>query len=665
MKRIALFLSSLSILHSDPFDPNRLQVFHEDFTYNQAEIVYKDFLKERIPVQGDVIPPEGLLNHTPLVITNRSGLSADHLYVIGKGQKVDDLNALFLEPDLTTGICSLVSPSTNNSADPNISVKLSSLPSAGPDSYFLYVPQMISGRFYISVDRPLYMKTGTRSEQGETITTIDDPSQTTTQDPNYYTLYQNFEFTLDKSYELYANVSNVDFFSLPLQLSSHTFPSGDLYPTLDNLTVVGYPETSSRSSILQGLKNETNQTLTPSNFDTKLKKNWNKLSVPFYKNPYESNPSVITDLRYVSAKTSIALEKGYLFKGGNTSATTFFDKDYLSNFENSYYSALFEYYSNGKKLDFKIFPAQNESATYSLTADSSSLILNLSLVQKTGGEAAPKIIKIDLNNLSTEALLGGDVGVWVKENVFNPNKPDPWQTEISKAISALFTAGFLPYDLKDPNDPSKLAQPVLINDTFLSKFRSQLFTNPSDLKGGPWFNVYDKVVHKFLVKTGGVGLGYAFDYDDLLGIAGLLHVRVQTDGVLNPDQPYSILTLGPIDTVIPDPTVDFGPYSLTINPKAADSNDILIEYTKGDHTEKTYIPVDSSSPVTIGGLKNEFKVLFKQEGDETLEYIVYPKYQLVLPVKTRYNEQDVKFMNGIVFTHATDKEITISLPPNK
>lgn len=674
MNRFFAFLSLFSTLTgSITFNPDRLDVFEENFMYDQAKIVYEQLLQRPVPLDGGIIPPQGQLGYVPLVISNGSGLDASRLYVVGKGQKIEAKDAFFLKPDLNTGICKLVSGQTNNAVDPEIGVQLSSLPTAGPNSYLIYVPQMISGRFYISVDRPLIMQTALNKNTG--FYAIDDPSPTTTQDPNYYTIYQNFEFTLDKYYELYANVSNVDFFSIPLQLSSHTFPSGDFYPTFDNITVVGYPLTSKRSSLLEEIKASLK------NGDNTIK-DWEKLAIPFYKNPYEMNSHLITDLRIIAAKTSIGLEKGNQFKGAK-SGPSFFDKDYLqTTFEGpassiSYMEALYDYYKN-RSLEITIFPGNLPKATYTLSSDltaSNSDILELKLKEGTGGDGTPSLITVKLKltpslvpvpGLTTEDLLAGDVGSWVKNEAFSPNAPDPCQTEISKIISTLFTAGLLPY-------PDEFPQPLIVDDKFLSKFRSSFFTNPKNTFGdpfqnGPWYNLYDKVIHPFLVQTDGFGLGYAYDYDDLLGLAGLLHVNIQKDDVLNKDQPFAVLSIGPIDTPIPNPTVDFGPYTLKANARASEAYPIEIFYSTTDGSPSEFFPVDNLTPTTRNSVKNFFYVRYYSENSTDspfLEYIVYPKYQLVLPRKPQFNKIDANLTSGIVFTGTDGDTIEISLPNTK
>ena len=79
-----------------------------------------------LPEVNGITPPEGKLNHVALVIKNNTGLDPSRVYVVGKGETLNATNAFFLQPNLETGVCVLVSGLTHNSADPDISVKTAS-----------------------------------------------------------------------------------------------------------------------------------------------------------------------------------------------------------------------------------------------------------------------------------------------------------------------------------------------------------------------------------------------------------------------------------------------------------------------------------------------------------------------------------------------------------
>lgn len=632
----------------ETFSPTRMKVFYDLFTADQDDIVDQRYHHRK---KSEIVTPiPGKLGYAPLIITNNSGLSSDRLYVIGKGQTLAATDAYFLKPNLSNGVCSLVSGATYNSVDPNISVKLSRLPSAGNNSYYLYIPQMISGRIYLSIDAPLYMET--LSSGG--IQKINDPSQTTVQDPNYYTLYQDFEFTLDKHYDLYTNVTNVDYFCLPMTLGSYTYPSGKLYPTLDNLTVVGYPLSSTRKNILANIQTGLSQG------DASSPRQWPNLVVPFYTNPYIAS-SPATDLRILAAKTSIALgQNGVQFKGAASKNTQkFFNANYLQStaqgpsLGQSYMNDLYTHYLSDT-LSVIIYPSKKPPATYTMSSSSTSGVLKFE--STTSG--APTPITLDLSQVTTSAFFSGAVGDWA--TAFSPGGTGPYNTELAKIISALYSAGFLP-------PPSTLHQPVNAQSSYFSTYRGSYFSNPKDFSlNGPWYNLYDQVIHPLLIKTDNYGLGYAYDFDDLLDIAGLLHVNIQTNGVLNQYQPYVVLTLGPVDTTIPAPTGKFGPYTLKVGPLGAGSKPIDIIYSTDEKKSPTTVLSLGGSQQTLHQLQNYFLVRFKNIGasSATLTYKVYPKYQLVLPTTTRYNAQDVSLMNGIVFANGTDGSTFIVTVPN-
>ena len=429
---------------------------------------------ETYPVVRDSLNPiSPRLGYAPLVIVNNTGLDATRLYFLGTGNGIDS-TAHFLKPNRTTGVCTYASSSVTNSVDPGISVKLSSLPTNGTNSYYIYVPLQLDGRCYISVDRPLYLETTDGS--------IRSPSVTASNDPSYYTIYQNFELTLDAGYDLYANVSNLEYYSLSIALNSFTYPTGKPYTTLDGLISSGFSETTSRQAILTGVRNAL------INKDFSVDPQWSKLIVPFYDKPYEEGDP-LTDLRILSPKKSINFASG-IFK--------------------------------------------------------------------------------------------------------------------------------------------------------------------------------DAAMHPFMTLKDRFGLGYALDCDDLLALGGQMRVNIQSCGISNPSSPYYELTLGLIDTDIPNPTLAYGPYRLTINPISASAEPINIVYSTNAATFPNMIcPVpQSGGPVLLTNIYNCFWVQYAPSTASPNTYEVYPKHQLVLPKAKRYNSMDASLMSGISFTEVNgqDSQFTLSLP---
>lgn len=575
---------------------------------------------------------------------NNSGIDASRIYFLGTGSSLTGVQH-FLQPDTSTGVCSYALPATNNSADSDISVKLSDLPTSGTNTYLIYLPQQISGRCYLSIDYPLYLQT--------TTTTIAAPSFTNPSDPSYYTLYQNFELTLDVNYELYSNVSNVDLYSLPMGLASFSYPSGDSYTTLDGLTASGFAESTTRSSILStvvtGLTDDDHST-TPE---------WLNLVIPYYDNPYTDN-SPATDLRILAAKNSIGFATGVFLDAKFPQGA--FNSLYLQSTTSgptsgqSYMDDLGAYYNTPHTTTFTVYPGTPTIATYSMTGTSAT---DLHLTSSSSGAATP--VDLNLSNLTTVDLLGGDVGAWNTSGVFTPALDADntgCYTEIAKLLSALFSAGQLPPD-------STLAQPILSADTYFTTYRGDYFSNPTGFtEHGPWYNLFDSLMHPLMVKTNSYGLGYAYDYDDLLALGGEMHVVIGTGRTTNTDYPYYELFVGPIDTDTPDPKSSFGPYTLTLNPITADSGTINIIYTTtpGQTPSLTQaVPEAPSGPFPISNVYDYFVVEYVESGNS---YNVYPKHQLVQPTTTRYSSVDVPFMSGISFTAVTGSgtSFTMSFP---
>ncbi|MBS0621033.1 MAG: hypothetical protein JSS61_06205 [Verrucomicrobia bacterium] len=601
----------------------------------------------------------------PLVIVNNTGLPSSSLYFIGKGNALDDSSVSFLQPNTITGVCTLASSATNNSADPTISLPLSSLPQIGMSGNvsYLFIPQFISGRCFISVNDPLLMKTSYTVTPTGTVYTADDPSTTSTQDPNYYTLYQNFEFTLDDTYTLFTNFSNVDYFSLPTTLGSYTFPTGNSYPTpVVGLTNVGYPSTLARSAILSGIQT------TLSNLDASVPtKQWPNLSIPFYVNPYTGG-SPLTYLRILAAKGSIGLQSGYKFSGANP-AQAFFNSNYLQDTVSgptagkSYMQELLTYYSTNQMqilLAYAPPMVPQVQATYLMRTDIGNLELTLLSTTPPGDPSPPSKMTVFVPKLTTELLLSG--GGWISAGALTASggtQATGFMDELSKGLSTLFTAGFLP-------PPNTLTQPIQIQEGYFTPYRSQYFNNPASFSAhGPWYNLYDKAIHPLLIQTSGFGLGYAYDYDDLLDLAGVLIFNVNTD----PNQPYIILTLGPIDTSIPDPQANIpNSYTLNIGALGFNSNPIDIVYsTTCIGPPATTIAV-TNAPQTVNNVCGYFLVKYYTTPAMTsfLSYRVYPQYQLVLPESNypRYNAQDVTLMNGILFQSPTDGSTFSVVLPN-
>jgi hypothetical protein len=443
-------------------------------------------------------------------------------------------------------------------------------------------------------------------------------------------------------------------------IASFSYPSGDSYNTVGGYSQSGFAESTGRQSVLTTVSSGlTSQ-------DKSSPAQWYKLVVPYFDNPY-TQTTAQTTLRILAAKNSITYATNN-FVGGLYKQKAF-NPNYLQSTSSgpsssdSYMEALGEFYEKaGNSLTFSVFPQSQPEATYTITAPNENTLY----VNAISGAGATDF-NILLNNLTTLDLLGGDAGAWNDSGVFSPAGVTVWNTEVAKLLSALFSIGQLP-DNK-VSSSNELPQPIISADTYFVNYRNTYFTNPiftgsTNPSHGPWYNLFDSLMHPLMVQTGGYGLGYAYDYDDLLAISGEMQVNIQTAGVLNSAYPYYEVLACPIDTAIPAPKTSYGPYSLTINPIAAGKQNINILYSStpgGEPTTVQAVPHAPSTPVTIPVVYNYFQVQYTTTGNT---YEVYPKHQLVLPTTTSFTQEDETLMAEITFTEVQDSgtEFTISLP---
>ncbi len=264
-----------------------------------------------------------------------------------------------------------------------------------------------------------------------------------------------------------------------MTLGSYTYPSGALYPTLDNLTVVGYPIDASRSNVLKNIRNGLKNTA-----------QWQTLPVPFYSNPYAVQ-SPATYLRILAAKTGIALGQTAVQFQGGANTQSFFNSQYLQTTTTgpssgqSYMTQLYQFYQ-GSTLDFTIFPSGLPETTYSMTSSATANTLTFTPTTTAGN---PPTRTLNLSNVSTVGLFSGAVGDFT--TAFNAGGTDPYNTEISKFLSAMYSIGFLPH-------PSTITQPVVSESSYFASYRSSYFSDPANFSSnGPWYNLYDQVITHF------------------------------------------------------------------------------------------------------------------------------------------------------------------------
>ena len=655
--------------------------------------------------------PPPLQKYAPVVLDNQSGVADSEVYFLAHGLDPCGLPC-YLVPN-GMGVCDYVYPNATgvpSSASPMVSKKLTDLPLA--DGYakgrIVYLPINSSSRAYLSVYNPMYLPTAYNPAPTRKVLDILDASVTTLRDANYYTLYQDFEFGLvslitdynvipyRRTYgtQLYLNLSWVDFFALPMQLDVCTYPSGAVLNG-QYTPSSGFAPATSRETILSNMVTD---------FGTYSASNpWPNLLIPFYDNPYTSPPTPIpTYVRALAAKNSIDLGIGSAFVGANTNiAQKFFPDDYINNTTygptgTTYVTSVYNYFLSNM-FDCIIHPANPSPGTtyhYQVTSVSGPPYFNLKFHPAPSpppmpGYPIPTDVYLSLqyiypanqNGLTTEELLSGSV--WPFTSAPNGGLAAATQKsftdELSKMVSSLFTIGQFPLLLSytHPFDVIDSGYGAILPPT--PGGNSYFLTGTGTFDKGPWFNLYNKAIHEQQINKNfshkptnipSYGLGYGYDYDDLLNIAGLIQPIIQDPyGNPEPGNPYVVITLGslvgtPVINVNNDKYTTFStglsgyekiPYPIQIGALSAGSETVVtFKWYDNTLTTQHMTLAPASGQVELTNLtadpSHPFQVEFNFNGD-IRTYNINALRQATLPSSpsNSYSTIDQTYINGIVF----------------
>ncbi len=635
-------------------------------------------------VSSDPLPLE---NYSPVVIVNSTTLNANQVYFVAHGNDPNGIPC-FLVPD-SNGICSFQYPTpTGSPSSAGVSVLLSALPTATntgqtDPAYLVYFPVNSSSRAYFSINLPMYLQTALNPELG--ILAISDSSVTSLTDPNYYTLYQDFEFGLPNvdlsNTQLYLNLSYVDYFCIPMHLATYSYPSNT--QTSGNISIPsGFPSNVTMASVFSTTNNALSSKQTyPS---------WANLAIPYYLNPYTGTGTPTTYLRILAAKNSIALHENTVQFQQAAVSPVYFPSNYFQDAahgpittptEKSYMQAVYDYYNTtntGNPFYFEIYPAAHEKATYTMQSDpTKAATLTLKFTCATSTISPIYIDLAGTNALSTEKLLSGATWPFTFPNGTSAADDLDYGNEISKCLSGLFTVGHLPYEVATTSDA-----PFENKDTVFQTL--SYYTTPTGYSNGPWFNVYDQVLHQQFVSKGSVstpplnsdlGLAYAYDFDDLLNMSGLVNGMVVQDQYGNPSvdpeayQPYTVITLGSLSgTTIPDISEDTYSYPVVVGPA---SNGVSVSFSHYNGTSQISTPASASGNTDLGIVHVESGHLFQitfSFNSVNYTYDINLQRQIVTPTSTSstYSATDAYFQGSVVFTVTSGPSFTInyiSTPP--
>jgi len=629
------------------------------------------------------LDPAPVQNYCPVVIVNRTGQMSSQIYLVIHGNDNSGLPC-FLVPNAVTGLCGYVYPTpagANGSAAS--SVLLSNLPAAtntgiADPAFLIYLPFNSSSRAYFSINQPMYLATEFNPATG--VFGIDDASVTTLTDPNFYTLYQDIEFGLNNivtnsSSQLFLNLSWVDYFCLPMQFSASSYSSTPPHATPINVmptpadpnvpTAIPSGTSGTRESIIS----TTNTNLARGDVTHTTYPAWSTLGIHFYPNPYTDKPPAVTPsyLRILAAKNSVDFGTSGTKFNGAADPQLFFPSDYVTNTTygpvtgQSFYQTVYQYYQSNS-LFARIFPAGVSATTiYQINSSPTNLVL-----QFTDLSGAGQSCTLNLSSLSMSQLLSGATWPFLP-----PSTSVAYTNELSKLISALFTAGQFPL-----MTATSQASPFVNNNNAIpanpppppgfNYLSFTYFKNPTNYLHGPWYNLYDQVLHPQMIDTGVLplnptfGQGYAYDFDDLLGLSGLISGLPIQDQYGCPtdesygENPYIIVSLETIDGAIPNIGNDIYQFQTTVAPAPNGVTVTFLYYLSSTGSlQTTMAPIAGNT--SLGNVyvdsTHPFRIRFSFDSID-YTYNVNLLRQIVTPISTTssFSKIDLYFQNSVTFT---------------
>lgn len=638
-----------------------------------------------------VLSPVPVQNYVPAVIVNHT---TEPVYLV---LTTLDSNGIpcFLRPSSSTGICSYEYPhadGTNGSVEN--SVLLSNLPQASGTglnpAYLIYIPVNSSARSYFSIGKPMHLST--TYSPAKALIAINSPAPNSLNDPNIWTPYQDFEFGFgisdtDSSTSVYMNMSYVDYFCIPYRLSAKSYQGLAIDPPIAGYAS-GMPAGSTQTSVLTAVNNVLNPLV---NTQYPYQDTWGSLPFQFYPNPYTSSAGGGT-VRLLAAKNSTAL--GRTFSGGIPTINSF-PSDYLTNASVGpsdsgiyYMQNLYNYYlasnSNAYSPLWTVITPAAGLVEYKVYSDPNTPgQLNFEAYETDG---VTRNSANDTNvNLYTIAL-----GDFLSGNITFANgftNANPIGAELGKLLSALFDIEQLPLMVATTNlKPFYNAfdyKALGVNHGGYTDI--SYFPNPASNGAQPAYNLYDQALHLQELGAGTLpnnpllGVGYCFDYDDLLGMDGTISGLPIQDKYGNPSQvpgaanPYVVMVLGAMNGTIPDLTDPYY-YSVTIGP-AADGAQVVFTYNGGSTTATatgtTAIPgqIFGGTPIT-GGSSDYLHATFTFNG---INYVFNINLlgQVVIPTTggtnsgtyPTFSAADQAFQSNFTFTVTSPGHAGTSIDP--
>ncbi|MCB1115326.1 MAG: hypothetical protein KDK71_02555 [Chlamydiia bacterium] len=673
--------------HQETFSTDRLKRFGKEFSSNQTEALIQAGLIDGEPKTAPtLLSPKPKAGYLPVMITNTTGLSADEIYVTLAGQQVAGGTQYFFELAADSGVLSPVAASPT-SYSPSYSYLLSTFPqsSTGNNDYIAYVSDLAGARFYFSIKAPIYLKAGPGNA-------IAPPTYFAFYDPNYNTLYETVELTYINDFSgkqpapaipwtASVNTTEVDAFCLPIKIQYYSYSADNpnaLTPIVQipNALPSGFGEGgASGATTRQGVLNSVTQGLSDGDLSGATPKVWPRLAVPFYSDPYNAT-GLQTYLRVLSPKQGngntpdiptyggISLQhRGNVDGSGTTQFKNynypFFPDDYFSGTTygapTSFADSLFSFYTGSTNL--YISTGGGSATIYEGTTSGTSPNYLLTFSVYSGPGSGP--LTLNQGDMTVYKMYSGSQIL---------GGPAPNSENIGFYFGDAFTAGVLPSATGTaPGAPINITDATIggWQDTNVPNYYSPL---NSAVTGGPWYSLYAKELHKVAVRTtfttpsgvpgylSGQGLCYAYDFDDSLGISGTITPSNLTSSA---DNLYARITLGSIDTPIPDPYSDPNTYTVTFNIPGSNT----LSYKQS--ASGPYIPVTSGTPIAnISSNKTKPLYIHYTNGQGTSEFLVYLYYQFLVPLNT-YADTEISVINSTSINpnSATPTSFTLEMNP--
>ncbi len=563
-----------------------------------------------------VNPVPAMAGYFPIQIQNNIGSGATvqgvtNVYLLFTGKQMNSPNPQCLlqlpkTPDSSiagynawVATCDNISMSTR-AAD--FSYSMASLQPNVGEPVIIYVPNMISGRAFVSLNYPLDIPM-TLAADGTV--SIQAPSLSNTADGNYNLIYDKFEYTYDNTNTFWIDTTSVDDFGLPIALA---YTDLTTHVTQNN----GYTG-QTRHHIIHSIENI---------LDNSGNSDWSSLivtSVDQYK----------TILRIDAPNTSPTFNNNYL-----TSSTGF-----------NYLNTLSSYYSNPanaitidcSEVDAKKYP---EWVQLGSGTDPNAYVFTGSVNQAgkwvfNNAPATPAdsmAVTIDLNQATSGDFFGpGQVPLDTPDGTV--------RSVIVKYITSAFSVGFLPM----AGD---------LNASYFENNKSTYYTPNTVLSGkayvksayapgeGPWFDLYAQAIHKTSANP-----VYAFAFDDVLKQDGTISVNNNSPGATV--EPV-LITFGDVgDLHVPAPGPNYNEYPHANNVFAAQkvtltnascttsSCTMTVNWTnpKGQDGSVKYFALPTPSPVATSVVFTapSFELADSTATSQTITFPLSPK-QVPAPV---------------------------------